>query len=271
MDAAERSRALARLPPSLRDPVSLLSSTRGPNRLPGQVPSDDAFGLAYALAARSLAPLCSALLKGGGGAVTREGWRLYPPNSDDLPPQAGWGLPLLAACSRDTEVNALDALAHRVDGLANPELKTEHGRLRERLAEAITVELRLWMTAADEGGPSPRIPYAFQFLALEWFWTPKAHAGKLHAPAVCLRCGSMWFPYRPVEPPPRCAHCSNEPARAREWPQHAFAPDLRGQWWLRCQTEGCERAFVGRRNRMRCDECDLSRLARRKRPPRRAA
>jgi hypothetical protein len=223
--------------------------------------------LAYELARLSLGPLRAALVDGGGGAITAQGWTLVPPSINDLPPQAGWGLPLIAACSPESETNALDHVAHLVDGLDNRELRPYHDAFRVRLAEAISIELRLWIVAAEHAEWSPRIPYAFQFLALEWLWSPQAHARDLLAPAVCLRCGTMWFPYRPIRSPPLCEHCRDESAKVRAWPAHAIAPDLRGQWWLRCQAEGCEAAFVGRRNRLGCDEHDSSRLTASKRQP----
>jgi hypothetical protein len=192
---------------------------------------------------------------------------VLPPKTDALPVQACWGLPLLAACSPENKSNALDEIARLVYWLGLPEFEPHHRAFRLLLAEALAAELGLWIEAARYHGPSPRIPYAFQFLALEWFWTPEAHAKDLRAPALCLRCGAMWFPYRKIKSPPRCEHCSSEEAKAREWPAHAVAPDVRGKWWLRCQAEGCKAVFVGRRNQLRCEQCDSSRRTASKRSP----
>jgi hypothetical protein len=78
----------------------------------------------------------------------------------------------------------------------------------------------------------------------------------------------MWFPYRAIKAPPRCEHCNQENPKTRAWPLHAIAPDIRGQWWLRCQYEGCDKPFVGYRNRFHCDKHISSRLPRSKRKPR---
>jgi hypothetical protein len=267
IDAATRTVTL-KDKPLLRAAVERLSARHGPNVWSAKGPSDDAVGLACELALGSLAALRS--LIGRRPITTAQGWRLHRPPLDVLPPQAGWGLPLIAACTPEHVTdNALDELAHLVDGLDDQAgLVAFQDNFRVRLAEAIQVELELWVRAAADGGLSPRIPYAFHFFALEWFWSPAAHAPGLRAPALCLRCGAMWYPSRRIGAPPRCAHCNNEDAKTRAWPTHAIAPDLRGLWWLRCQYEGCETAFVGQRHRHHCDEHISARLSHRQRRPR---
>ena len=263
MDEPTQTAFLAKHP-SFRPTVEWLTAAHGPNAWTTEGPSEEALGLAYELALGSLPALRSIRPSG-----TAHGWKLRPPALDTLPEQASWGLPLLAACTPEgVSDNALDEISHMFDELGGPTLEAFQDNFRVRLAEAIRVELELWMEAAEHGGQSPRIPYAYQFIALERFWSPAAHAGKLTAPACCLRCGTLWYPARPITAPPRCAHCNNENPKTRVWPAHAIAPDLRGLWWLFCQYDGCDNAFVGYRNRKHCDRHISSRLPRsRRRPP----
>jgi hypothetical protein len=134
-----------------------------------------------------------------------------------------------------------------------------------RLASVLAYEETLWALAAEYGGCSPRIPYAFHFNALEWFWSPDAHKCGELVPANCLRCGVTWLPHGQIGSPPRCPKCAKERPEAREWPSHAIAPHIRGEWWLRCRVEGCNEVFANWRKQLYCDEHDSSRLTASKR------
>jgi hypothetical protein len=265
VNAQTRKAALAQHP-SLRPAVDRLSARYGPNVWTADTQTAESAFFAHKLVLDALPALRSA-----GPTATAQGWRLHPPALETLPPQDSWGVPLLAACtSEDDPNNALDELAHLVDILGDPQADVLHDNTRVRLAEAIQVETELWQAAADHGGLSPRIPYAYHFLALERFWTPQAHARNLQAPATCLRCGTIWWPSRSITAPPRCAHCNNENPMTRAWPAHAIAPDIRGHWWLRCQYKGCDNAFVGYRNRRHCAahiSSHLPRQQRKTKPP----
>jgi hypothetical protein len=238
-----------------------LGEARGPNRLASPVPTRKAWRLGEGLARDSLEPLSKALGLLGGSLTVGIRWRVQPPS--ELPQYATIGLPLLAASSPD----AMEAATKMLVARALPPFEPIRDELEVRLAELIAVEDTLWQFAAEQGGPSGRIPYAFAFRALEWFWSPKVHAGGLRSPTTCLRCGAFMLPRGRIGGLPLCAHCTKNSRARRQWPDHAIAPAGRGTWWLACLAEDCSNAFVGQANFLRCPNCRLSRVSPSKRKP----
>jgi hypothetical protein len=249
---------------------------RGPNPLNAPTPSGEAVDLAYVFARLSIPPLRAAIEESGGRIVVPGGlWWLGAPEVTEeemtsgipaLPKETPYGIPLLAACSPETvpaEHNALDFAARwRVAREIN-QLQQVQQDFSARLTRLIAIEQQLWQLAATHGGPSDRIPYAFRLRALASFWTPNAHAPNLYAYALCLRCGDLIPPSTTGRPrresPPLCAHCVKDPDSARQWPEHAVAPDGPGTWWLTCAA--CENLFVGRRQARRCPRCRSSAIS----------
>jgi hypothetical protein len=243
-----------------------LSGPDGPHRFDAPPPGQVAVDLAYILARRSLPPLAKAIRSGGGQAAAHNGeWWLREPATDVLPHESIHGIPLFAACSGESvppEHNGIDwSVRWQVERRLEA-FQQIRRHLAARLTELLATEHRLWEIAAAHGGPADRIPYAYRYRALQWFWEPDAHAPGLDAFAVCLRCGELIWPRRTGRPrrasPPLCAHCSSEPPGARRWPTHAVAPDGRGTWWLTCLVPGCENVFVGHGQARRCPECRSS-------------
>jgi hypothetical protein len=228
--------------------------------LPDAPPTPGAWQLGAELAAESLEPLARALERTGLTAIG-EGWRVDAP-TELTSETASMGVPLLGSCSTD----ALYVASRLRQGAELPGFTPLHEDFRVRLARFPSYEALLWDLAAAEGGPSHRVPYAFAFYALEWFWDPEVHAlDRIEIP--CLRCGRPINPRRPLKltAAPRCPHCAKESPKARTSPAHALAPDGRGRWWLLCRAEGCSNAFVGRADQLRCPHCRSSRTTPHKR------
>lgn len=237
---------------------SILTAGCPPTRQPVARPSADAWRLAYELALSSIEPLALALDELGPLTVGN-GWQLKPPH--ELPKET-LGLPLLAATSTD----AVYALTTMQVARTRPSFAPLNANFAVRLSELIAAEDLLWSLAARQGGRSGRIPYAYRFQALEWFWTPSPGPNELDLVTVCLRCGALMVPRRRIASPPRCGACADE--RNRAWPSHAIAPAEQGTWWLRCLTEGCRRPpFEARRDRLRCPSCTSSKTTPSKRRP----
>jgi hypothetical protein len=252
----------------------------GPNPIDAHAPSREAIDLAYAHARLSLAPLRKAIegLPGRPEADGGDIWlaaperRTTPGQIPALPAETMWGIPLLAACSPETVPADRSALVRAWRWLVARQHRV-FIQVREdfaaRLTRFLALETVLWQLAAAHGGPSDRLPYAFRFWALSWFWTPAAHQPGFGACAICIRCGVLIPPTATGRPrrtsPPRCTHCAKESPSARAWPERAIAPDGPGEWWLPCQVAGCDKLFAGWRNEPRCDQHDPSRIARRRR------
>ena len=178
------------------------------------------------------------------------GWRLDPPSALE-PAAARIGLPLLFSCSEE----ALWAASYLLPASALPLFAPLAESNGAALSRFLLYEEWLWGLASREGGPSARIPYAMQQLALEWFWEPAVHASEREG-ALCLPCGKLYAPHRAPTGQPQCAACAK---RSNQWPPHAVAPDVLPKWWLRCA--GCGLAFRGQAQARRCDLCKLARIS----------
>ncbi|MGD0713105.1 MAG: hypothetical protein ABSB24_02825 [Gaiellaceae bacterium] len=241
-----------------------LDTARGPYRLPQPFPSKESCRLAAVLVVQSLKPLQQAF--GNRGRRTLwDGSVLQAPTETGDGAGAGIGLPLLGTCSPDT----LYAILAMLEARTLPRFDQIHDNLAVRLTHYLRVEDDLWKLAADRGGPSRQIPYAYRYAATEWLWNPDVHRYK-DASAICLRCGLIFRPRRPPKAgAPRCPNCAQERPEARRWPDHAIAPAGRGTWWLRClaQDTDCLGAFIGFAQRKRCAKCRSSSTTPSKRHP----
>lgn len=172
-------------------------------------------------------------------------------------------LPLLQACSPEEvspEHNAIDYLARWLAATRNKLFQQELAPLYRSLSALLIVEDYLWQFAAASGGPSPRMPYALRFQALQRLWSSDVSSPRQPVPTLCLRCGDAWVPLRAIAAPPRCRGCAKEPAHARQWPPHAVAPDNRSAWWLSCQAAECSDVFRGPRQARYCPAHRLSNI-----------
>jgi hypothetical protein len=230
-----------------------LGTERGPHRLRASSPSSDSGTQAAIQAAQSIGPLTTALA--ALGALTfGAGWTTHKPMSE-TPEGAGIGLPLLGMCSTESVVAATSMLVAR----QLPKFAPVHTSLDVRLTHFLGFESLLWDLSAEYGGPTPRLPFAYRYRAIEWFWSPDTHRHR-DAVAICLRCGDQYHPHRPpkADSEPRCPWCAKEPPKARRWPKHAVAPAERGTWWLRCQAPDCATPFRGRAQARHCRECSTA-------------
>jgi hypothetical protein len=186
------------------------------------------------------------------------------------------GLPLLTALCPDV----LPYLARQRVAVAlgqpsgGPQFhESDRRRFAQNVSLALEREHLLWEWGADPAGEDAGMPYLFRYLAIRAWWTPETHAAPRRSDTgapfktstLCLRCGELVLRGRAASKPPLCPHCSREPPAVRAWPDHAVAPAKRGTWWLRCQRDGCELAFHGRRDRLYCDHHVTSKLATAKR------
>jgi hypothetical protein len=140
-------------------------------------------------------------------------------------------------------------------------LSIERARYASQQTELIRVEHSLWELAAEHGGPTDRVPYAYRLVLLAMAWRPIAHQASGGAWTLCVRCGALLHRSRSFSSLPRCGACMKETAKQREWPAHAIAPHSHGTWLLGCQYPGCESVFEGPRHRRRCDEHTSSKLS----------
>jgi hypothetical protein len=241
-----------------------LADARGPYRLPDPPPTRESSELAMRLAAESLEPLGRAL-SALGGLRFGNGWQTRQ-TLEPLEGAGSIGLPLLGACSDDA-MTALSRMrvASRIDRFAQV-----RESLEVRLTRFLAIEDLLWDLSAERGGPTRPIPYGYRYRAIEWLWCPQAHRHE-GAVALCLRCGAVFMPRRPVTAlAPLCSHCAKESPRARRPPPHAIEPAERGTWWLRCAANECGNRFVGRAQARWCPPCRSSRITPRRRMLRRA-
>jgi hypothetical protein len=135
------------------------------------------------------------------------------------------------------------------------------GMLR-RLNAFAQVELNLWWFAANGGYVDPS-PYAVRYSLASLLWHPS-----IPGAIFCLRCGDELHYQRRARSRPgtedatartaRCRACSR--GREDAWPDHALEPYRRGTWLLRCDRQGCDQIFVGRRQARYCKHHRLSRL-----------
>lgn len=260
------------------DELRLLDPS-GPNPTGARAPSTEAVDLAYSFARLSLRPLAEAIEAGGGQATALGVFSLVPPDFSEtrdgvprLPDETPYGIPLLAACSPDSVPPERNVLFHASRWL----VARQYGQFEQvdfpaRLTRLLAIEAELWKLASAYGGPSDRLPYAFRVRALGWFWTRQAHAPGAGGCGLCIRCGGLIPPVATGRPrtktEPRCPTCAKDRPAARAWPDRAIAPDGVGSWWLHCSVQSCDRWFSAKRNRLRCDEHDSSRLTVSKRAP----
>jgi hypothetical protein len=243
----------------------------GPEAIDAPTPSPEAVEIAYTLAGLSLPPLREAIEAHAGRAHALGGrWQLIPPETDRLPEQTTYGIPLLAACSPDAvppQHNALTFAARWLTARAHKRLVQMRPEFAALLTLLLAVEHALWDLTAAHGDPANRIPCAFRLRALTWFWTPDAHAPDLSACTLCIRCGDFIPPTRlgrpRTESPPFCAHCVKDRKEWPHWPKQAVAPESRGKWWLECAT--CHTFFVGSGQARRCGRCKSSATTRSRR------
>jgi hypothetical protein len=235
-----------------RDPA--VGRNRGPHHLDATRPNTAAIVLATKLAELSIAPLAAALRARERPLEVGNGWIVGEPLMC-IGLGADFGIPLLGACSTDT----MFALSRMRIAAEDGSFEQVREDLSIRLTHLIAVEHVLWELAAKYGGLSPTLPYASRYRALEWLWTPDASKDR-NGVALCIRCGTIILRKLAPRVDPRCRWCAKEPPAARDWPAHAIAPAERGTWWLRCQADGCNKAFAGRAQAHRCPNCRTARI-----------
>ena len=93
------------------------------------------------------------------------------------------------------------------------------------------LEANLWDMAWEGGLPNPA-PYAVRRGLARWLWRPE-----VPGTILCLRCAEpVSYERSPKTATPRdgrCRLCAR--GQPDDWPDHAIAPNRRGDWWLSCQ------------------------------------
>lgn len=238
-----------------------LAERRGPNRLPDPTPSRAAWQLSVLLALDAIARTRACEWRQDAD----DQWRFHPPAADydvELLPYAGaLGIPLLVACSEDAFAVAGNLLAAK----ESPPLNQMRMKSAEGLSRFPLYEHRLWQQAAKLGTVSPRVPYAFAYYALEWFWDPEPDDQRhVNTLTLCLACGRPFRRRRKTPGLPRCGDCQDKP-KALDFPQpRGVMPADDGKWWLAC--DGCDGYFRARRDAKWCPDCQLRKRTPAKRP-----
>jgi hypothetical protein len=227
---------------------------RGPHHLNAIRPTAAAIVLATRLAEQTITPLTAALRGRDHPLVIGNGWHIGEPVMD-IGVGADFGIPLLGACS----VEAMIAFSRMRIATEHESFEQVKDDLSIRLTGLIAAEHVLWDLASKHGGPSPTLPYAYRYRALEWLWAPNA-SRRGDGVGLCLRCGTTIRRKLAPRVDPRCPHCAKESRTARVWPDHAIAPAEQGTWWLRCNTAGCSNAFVSSAQARRCPYCKTARI-----------
>jgi hypothetical protein len=256
-----------------------LDNPEGPNPFSSPPASELAIKLAWDCVENALHPLADAISELGPQSPVLSALSLVPPGTAETheavlarSAERPYGLPLLDACLPNTvppEQNILFLASRWL--VARQAGGFNQANIPARLTNLLVFETVLWGLVVAYGGEIDRLPYFFRRRALRLFWTPGVHTPGAVAFALCIRCGTLIPPATTGRPraslQPRCAGCAKEPPPARTWPAHAIAPHAGGTWFLHCQIEGCDQWFLGRRNRLRCDDHDSSRVTTSKRQP----
>jgi hypothetical protein len=276
-DAIQKLIATAREKPGQRLKISEFlfptgSNPDGPAGWPA--PSPDERPIAQEIIITAAASAHRALRQLGQGTLHARSAshpRDFTIRPDPGPIIIGHPAPLVVALLEDQATFALDAVltyahsprAGTADGepdlLRQPDI---HLHQMHRLNGFLKLEANLWFFAQME--ITMPVPYLVRYAAAQWLWTPE-----IAGTAFCLRCGSEIEYQRAARNPelrqPRCRPCSR--GHTPNWPRHAIAPADKGRWWLRCQSQGCTRPFVARKQARRCPTCTTSALTASKRKP----
>jgi hypothetical protein len=255
----------------------------GPDEFIQLKPSREADALAIHLANHSLHPLRHALINEPEYIPNVEIWDVldieaepsprvrvlrFRPTPEDMSEKVDqlsltFGIPLLTSLVP----RSMPAIAEILLRRFTPGLRPERDLRRELGMRLIAQEAHLWDMATKHGGPSPTLPFAIRVRALRWWWEPErdSEPGQRREPrtTICVRCGALEIARAVRNGAPVCAHCRKD--RSLDRPR-AIAPAGKGTWWLRCQTPGCLKAFVGRAQARHCPEHRSSRIAPGQRP-----
>jgi hypothetical protein len=276
-DAIRKLIATAREKPAERPKISefLFPTGSGPAGPPGwPAPNPDERPIAREIIIAATASAHHVLHQLGSSTLhAKSAWhpRDFAIRIEPGPILIGHPAPLVVALLEDQATVVLDAVlgyAHspraassdgESDLLRQPDI---HLHQMRRLNGFLKLEANLWFFA--QMGITILVPYLVRYAAAQWLWTPE-----IAGTAFCLRCGSEIEYRRAARNPelrqPRCRPCSR--GHTPSWPRHAIAPADKGRWWLRCQTEGCDQAFLARPQARRCPSCTTSRLTASRRPP----